>query len=496
MKKYNSIIVAIMMAIILLNFTQNVYATNVNNTNTALGSGVSTNQGDMLTNGVPGDVQPSGLDMGVVDRGEDWPVPPSLSAGSAILIDADSCTILYEKNSHAKAYPASVTKLMTALLTVENCSLSETVTVSYDAQHSVTWEDAKLDIKQGEQFTVEEAMYALLLKSANDVAFALGEHVSGTIPDFANLMNRRAQELGAQNTHFNNASGLNDPDHYTTAYDIAMIARACMNNPTIVGMMNTRSHVIPPTNVYGYERTVTQRHEMLMPKSKYYYEYAKGGKTGFTDESKYTLCTFASKGDMNLIAVVFLCDTPDIRFVDTQALFEYGFNNFKKLSLDASKTSSLLGASDYYNSSIFGDYSLSFSLGSSTVTVPNDADESNVDMIVNRAAASGDTFATVRFEYAGNVVGTSELYASATRNASEKTRPSNLPYLKEKEAAPIIVKDYIVFNAFYIMYGAIFIGFLLIMLFGLLFLNYSEYGKEMMKTRRRRKGYRGRKLKF
>ena len=286
----------------------------------------------------------------ITDMGEGWPVPPEISAGSAILIDADTGTILYEKSSHIKAYPASVTKLMTALLVIENCSLSETVTFSYDAEHSVTWEDAKLDIVEGEQFTVEQAMYALLLKSANDVAYGLAEHVAGSVPAFAEMMNTRAAQLGALNTHFANASGLNNPEHYTTAYDIAMFSRACMNNSTIIEMMNTLSYVIPPTNKYGYERTIYQRHEMLKKNSQYYYEYAVGGKTGFTDESKYTLCTFATKGDMNLIAVVLLCDEPEQRFVDTTALFEYGFNNFEKLTLNSSDTSGLLNDSSYYNS--------------------------------------------------------------------------------------------------------------------------------------------------
>lgn len=498
MRKYKSVLAMILTAVLSLNTVQFTYATNTSatqETQTAGDTAANTAQGN-TGDTEASEAEASQQDEGVVDKGESWPEAPVLSAGSAILIDADTCTILYEKNSHAKAYPASVTKLMTALLTVENCSLSETVTFSADAQNSVTWEDAKLDIQAGEQLTVEQAMYALLLKSANDVAYGLAEHVAGSIPEFVNMMNNRAQELGALNTHFNNASGLSDPDHYTTAYDIAMIARACMNNPTIVTMMNTKSYVIAPTNLYGYERTVSQRHEMLMPSSQYYYEYAKGGKTGFTDESKYTLCTFASKDDMNLIAVVFLCETAEDRFVDTKALFEYGFNNFQKLTLDSTQTSSLLGADDYYNSSIFGGQSLSFALASSAVTVPNGVESSDVEMVVDREAASGDTFATVRFEYGGNVVGTSQLYASSTSNASETTRPSNLPYLNEKETTPIIVKDYIVFNAYYIMYGVIFVTLLLIMLFGLLFMNYSEYGREMMKTRRRRKGYRGRKLRF
>lgn len=425
-----------------------------------------------------------------------WPEPPAISAGSAILIDADTGTVLYDKDSHIKGFPASVTKLMTALLTVENCSLSETVTISRNAEYSVGPEDAKLDIHEGETFTVEEALYALMLKSANDIAFALGEHIAGSIPEFANMMNSRAAQLGALNTHFTNASGLSDPDHYTTAYDIAMFSRACMNNSTITGIMRTRQYIIEPTNKYGYTRTLNQRHEMLMKNSSHYYEYAVGGKTGFTDESKYTLCTFATKGDMNLIAVVLLCETPDDRYKDTYALFEYGFNNFEKLTLDSSDTSNLLADSSYYHSNVFGGSNVTFSLASSAVTVPTGVTSSDITMIISRSNTSGDAFANVQFRYGDVIVGNSELTMSTVTKSNTSGKPSNLPFLKEEEAAPIEVKDYIVINAIHIIYGVVFAAFLLTILLGLVFLNYTEYGKEMIKTRKRRRSYRRRKLRF
>lgn len=425
-----------------------------------------------------------------------WPEAPSISAGSAILIDADTGTILYDKDSHIKGFPASVTKLMTALLTVENCSLSEIVTISHDAEYSVGPEDAKLDMHEGETFTVEEALYAILLKSANDMAFALGEHIAGSVPEFANMMNERAAQLGALNTHFTNASGLSDPDHYTTAYDIAMFSRACMNNSTITGIMNTRQYVIQPTNKYGYTRTLNQRHEMLLTNNSNYYEYAVGGKTGFTDESKYTLCTFATKGDMNLIAVVLLCETPEDRYKDTYALFEYGFNNFQKLTLDSSDTSNLLADSSYYHSNVFGGSNVSFSLASSAVTVPNGVTSKDIEMIVSRNNTSGESFANVSFQYGDVVVGNSELTMSTTSGTGTLGRPSNLPFLKLEEAAPVETKDYIVINAVHIIYGVLFVAFLLTILLGLVFMNYTEYGKEMIKTRKRRRGYRRRKLKF
>lgn len=425
-----------------------------------------------------------------------WPEPPAISAGSAILLDADTGTVLYDKDSHIKGFPASVTKLMTALLTVENCSLSETVIISRNAEYSVGPEDAKLDIHEGETFTVEEALYALMLKSANDIAFALGEHIAGSVPEFAGMMNSRAAQLGALNTHFTNASGLSDPDHYTTAYDIAMFSRACMNNSTITGIMQTRQYVIQPTNKYGYTRTLNQRHEMLMKNSSHYYEYAIGGKTGFTDESKYTLCTFASKGDMNLIAVVLLCETPDDRYTDTTALFEYGFNNFEKLTLDSADTSNLLADSSYYHSNVFSGSNVTFSLASSAVTVPKGVTSSDINMLISRSNTAGEAFATVQFQYGDVIVGNSELTMSTVSKAAATNKPTNLPFLAEKEPEPVEVKEYIVINAIHIIYSVVFVAFLLTVLLGLVFLNYTEYGKEMIKTRKRRRGYRRRKLRF
>lgn len=491
-KKYRFLISFILAVAILVGMPQSAYATNTK-TNSS-----STETAEDPNNGAGTEPADTAIpDAGVTDMGKNWPTAPVLNAKSAILVDADTGTILYDKNSHIKAYPASVTKLLTALLTVENCSLSETLTVSYDAEHSVTWEDSKLAIFEGEQFTIEDSLYALLLHSANDIAYALGEHVSGTIPDFANMMNQRAAELGALNTHFNNASGLNDPEHYTTAYDIAMFSRACMNNSTIVGIMKNSSYTIQPTNKYDRQRTFNQRHEMLKKNSNFYYEYAQGGKTGFTDESQYTLCTFATKDGMNLIAVVLLCEEPDMRYKDTIALFNYGFDNFEKLTLDSADTSSLLGASaSYYDSKVFGKGALSFSLASSAVTVPKGVTSSHIQMIVNRDAAMGDSFANVQFMYGDVLVGTSELIVSTTSSRSNASAPSNLPYTKINNTKDVVLRDYIVFNAYHIIYSVTFFLFLLIVLLGLIFMNYSEYGKEVMKTRKRRKGYRRRKLRF
>ena len=193
-----------------------------------------------------------------------WPDAPDVNSSSCILIDADTGSILFERNSHEKCYPASTTKILTGLLTIENCNMDDVVTFSQSAANSINvYEDANLSSKAGEQFTVNQLLHGLLLYSANEMAYALGEHVAGSIDAFVDMMNAKAKELGALNTHFANASGLYNTNHYTTAYDMAMIARGCYNNASFVSIDSTAdAYVIPATNMSA-QRTIRHRHKML-----------------------------------------------------------------------------------------------------------------------------------------------------------------------------------------------------------------------------------------
>lgn len=424
---------------------------------------------------------------------EGWPAGPQVNAGSAILIDADTGTVLYDKNSHDKAYPASTTKLMTALLALENCSLTETVTFSYDAVHSVSPGDSYIATKEGEQYTLEQCLYALLLPSANEVAYGVAEHVSGSVSSFVDLMNKRAKELGATDTHFNNSSGLYDPDHYTTAYDLAMIGRACMANNTMLSIMQTTSYQIGPTNKTNEIRYLNQRHSMLKS-GTYYYEYCVGGKTGFTDESQYTLVSFASKGDMNLICVVFKCELADYRYEDTISLFNWGFDNFERVSVSSEDAGVLLDNMNYYKSRVFDSPDNSFTLQTSYICLPSGVDKSKITHSIEKKGTD-DTFAVVTFYYNGKNVGTADLIV--TQDSDLSAKPSNLPYVETESPAETESVEYVVINAWSIIYILIFVIFLLILIFVLIFINYSPQGKELMRTRKRRKGYgRNRKLRF
>ena len=361
-----------------------------------------------------------------------WPDAPSITCESAILIDADTGSILYEKDPHRKCYPASTTKILTGLLTIENCNLSDTMTFSSNAANSINpYEDANLSMKAGEQITVEQGLYGLLLYSANEIAYALGEQVAGSIDEFVDMMNNKAKELGAIDTHFANASGLYNPNHYTTAYDMAMIARGCYNNASFVGIDSTSSsYTIPATNMSA-QRTIRHRHKMLKDR-EFYYEYCKGGKTGFTDESLFTLVTFAEKDGMRLICVVFRSPDDATRYTDTRTLFDWGFGNFKKSTTSDSQISSLFSTDNYYSSDVFGSSRLSFNLGASFITIPNKGSTSDVTMDINtdyNVTNSDDKLsAKLNYKYGDNTVGSTTL----TISAGNAVKDSQLPYLSNE----------------------------------------------------------------
>lgn len=266
-----------------------------------------------------------------------YPEAPDVITDNCILMDADTGNILYEKNSKEQCYPASVTKLMTALLVTENCNMSDTLTVSSNAVASVKYGDANAALKKDEEFTVEQALNVMLIKSANDMAYALGEYVGGSMANFANMMNKKAEELGCLNTHFSNASGLTDVNHYTTAYDMALICRAVINVPAIMNAISyTKSYSVPPTNMTSDTRYYKLSHSMVT--GKYLYEYCIGGKTGYTDAAGHTLATFAEKDGLRLICIIFN-STDEERYQDTTALFDYAFNNFHRVNISENEDS-------------------------------------------------------------------------------------------------------------------------------------------------------------
>ena len=248
---------------------------------------------------------------------------PSINAASAILIDNRTNKVLYSKNEDTKMFPASTTKIMTAIITLENCSLDEQATASFDAVN-IPEGYATADIKIGETFTVEQLLEMLLVHSANDAANVLAEHVGGSLESFVSIMNTKANELGLTNTHFTNAYGLQDDNHYTTARDLATIMKYCLQNEDFRRICGLASCAIPATNM-SEPRTYSSTNQLVIAGNNNYYPYVTTGKTGFTSDAKHCLVSSAYNNDLELICVVLGSED---NFGDTRAIYNYAYSTY------------------------------------------------------------------------------------------------------------------------------------------------------------------------
>lgn len=283
----------------------------------------------------------SAVCLGKVDvkAADYWPDAPETLSPGVILMEESTGTILYEKNSDEAHYPASITKIMTTLLALENGNLSDMVTFSDDAINNT--EGSGIARDYGEQMTLEQCLYGVMLESANECAYAVAEHVGGTVENLVDMMNAKAKELGCTNTHFANPHGLQDENHYTTAHDMALIAQAAYQNETFRIIIGTKMYTIPPTNKHAEETVLRNHHDMLCTyhnaNRKYLYPYCVGGKTGYTATANSTLVTYAEKDGMTLICVVMNTQSPN-QFIDTVNLFDYAFDNFQVLNVAENDT--------------------------------------------------------------------------------------------------------------------------------------------------------------
>lgn len=270
-----------------------------------------------------------------------WPQGPSVYGDSAIVMDMDSGAIVYGKQIDKRHYPASITKILTMLVALENSQLTDEVLFSEDSVSFLEYGDAHIGMTPGEIISMEDAYYGMLLASANEVSYAVAENVGklmgGDYNTFIQEMNDRSAELGCTGSHWVNANGLHDENHYTTAHDMALITSAVYQYDEYRNVVQSRSHTIPPTNLVNESRTFQQNHKMIWPQNDNYYEYCTGGKTGYTDQARTTLVTTADNGDLRLAAVV-LYDFGNDAYIDTRAMFDYVYNNFSKVMLADQET--------------------------------------------------------------------------------------------------------------------------------------------------------------
>lgn len=249
---------------------------------------------------------------------------PSISSEAAFLMDVRTNKVLYSKEENKKMYPASTTKILTAILVLENCHLDDTVTASYTAISSVPDGYSTAKIQVGEQLTVEQLLELLLVISANDAANVLAEYTGGSLDSFVSMMNTKLHELGLTNTHFTNSYGKQDENHYTTARDMAFLMKYCLQNDTFLKIAGKASCAIPTTNM-SEPRTYASTNELLIPGNKNYYRYLIAGKTGYTSRAKECLVSSAYRDDLQLIGVVLASDN---RFSDSRRLYEYAYSHY------------------------------------------------------------------------------------------------------------------------------------------------------------------------
>ena len=263
---------------------------------------------------------------------------------TCLLMEASTGKVIYEKNGYEKTYPASTTKIMTAILTLEHCNLTDVATASYEAVYSVPVGYSNANIQVGEELTINQLLNVLLINSANEAANVLAEHIAGSVDSFATMMNAKAEEIGCLNTHFVNPNGVHNENHYSTAYDLALMGRYAMKNDTFRELVNTKFYTLPATNKYlTNDRVFGTTNELLKKDTRdsvdnYYYEYCTGIKTGYTNAAKSCIVASAKKDDIEYIVVILGAGMTDnglsARYLDCKTLFNYAFENYtvKKLN--------------------------------------------------------------------------------------------------------------------------------------------------------------------
>ena len=345
-----------------------------------------------------------------------WPDDaPSVNSKAAIVMEASTGAILYSKNIHDTFYPASITKILTSLIAIENSSLGETVTFSKKAIFDVDLDSSRIGIDVDEKLTMEQSLYGIMLESANEVAYGIAEHISGDVDSFAKLMNAKATELGCTDSNFVNPHGLPDPNHYTSAYDMALISRAAINNKTFREITGTRTYVIPPTNIQEETRYLANHHKFI--KNENAFEGCIGGKTGYTTKANYTLVTFAERNGVTLISVILNCDSIQNEYSDTSNLLNYGFDNYTLYNIAQMEEPNSVDTSPLFTkySSLFSDTNSRLEVSpNGNIVLPNTATytEAKKEITlspISSVVAGENVIGSIIYTYEGNCVGSADI---------------------------------------------------------------------------------------
>lgn len=396
-----------------------------------------------------------------------WEKGPHIYSEAGIVMDMDSGAILYAKNIDAQHYPASITKVMTALVALQNYEMDETVKFTWEDIGFLEYGDAHIGIKQDEELSMEDALYGMLLASANEVSHAIGSHMKGGYDAFLKKMNETAKEIGCTNSHWMNTHGLHDEEHYTTVRDMAIIGSAAFQYEKFREITGTYQHTIPETKITAEKRYVHQNHKMIRDWDDRYYEYCVGGKTGYTDQALTTLITFATKGDMNLVAVVMRTHGGgNNAYADTREILEYGFNNFTKVSV---------------KKDIVGNENVASLDEDAYIIMPVSLSEvKNIKTVIVEPTKEGDKTASVEFYYEDLLVGkTNGTITEERYNEIHKITVSNNSKKQEKKGMPKVLSVILKVILGIVVTGVVLMGALVVCVY------YKR--KEIEKKRRMRR---------
>lgn len=374
-----------------------------------------------------------------------WPAGPVVGAEAAILIEAETGVILYEKNIHQQEYPASTTKILTTLMASELCSMDEVVSFSHDAVFDTPRDSSHIAMDVGQELTMEQCLNAILIRSANEVCFAVAEHITGTTDwsVFAEMMNQRAAELGCLHSNFVNPNGLPDENHYTTAYDLAMIGRAFFANEMLCRFTTTRRMEFPATDKLPMGKLEVNQMKII-PGGEYAYEYLVGCKTGYTDAARSCLVSCAEKDGMKLICVVMKDESP-YQYEDTISLFNYGFSNFEKINVSQTDTKYSIDNDGlfYGGNDIFGSSKPFLALNRDDfIVLPRTASFEDTESVISYDTVTDGEAARITYTYHDVFIGSVRVSFAENGEGSYlfDTLPSGISGSDEtlKDASPVV----------------------------------------------------------
>ena len=352
----------------------------------------------------------------------DWPSDTGIAAEAGAVMDVDTGTMLFGQNSHVEYYPASITKILTALVVLEHADLSDTVTYSDKAMNSVEADSGnKLSLVAGDTMTVEDCLYALLLASVNQAANALAEHVAGSMSDFVDMMNAKIAELGCTESHFTNPSGLNSDDQVVTAYDMTKIAAAAYSNPKLLEISSAKSRKVGPTTNNPDGANVRNEHRLVITEdtsSEFYCPEAVAGKTGYLLKAGNTLVTYGEKDGRRVVSVI-LKGSPRQYFVDGKSLLQFGLNRFQNVDIAENETRYVTGEDQVdVNGTSYAPSDLAIQTGKK-ITLPKDASFADAELSLGTVpdGAPEGTVGVLNYTYNERKIGSAYLMTKAGAEA-------------------------------------------------------------------------------